>query len=149
MNPPDDDNVELRPMISSGHKDALTEITNLKEYLLNFQDMLEQLELSKDTKLLEKDITSLLDDLDDQTRLNSKVDNVRRPENSILNNAPRAPFTPFNASRLPFKKNLYPIEEEDDRNYDLSGGLRRVRTRKSRRMRLKSTRKRKHRKHKR
>ena len=134
--------MELRPMISSKHRDALTEITNLKEHLLNFQDILEQLTTSKDTNQLEKDITLLLDDLDDQ------ADQAR--QNLLLDEAPVAPSTPFKKSMLPYRRDLYSIvEEEDDRNYDSSGGLRRVRTQKSRRMRLKSTRKRKHRKHKR
>ena len=132
--------MELRPMISSGHRDALTEITNLKEHLLNFQDILKQLTTSKDTNQLEKDITLLLDDLDDQ------ADQAR--QNLLLDEAPVAPSTPFKKSMLPYRRDLYSIEEEDDRNYDSSGGLRRVRTQKSRRMRLKSTRKRKHRKNK-
>jgi hypothetical protein len=63
--------MELRPMISSEHRDALTEITKLKEHLLNFKEIYileQQLAASKDTKELEKDITSLLDDLDYQAR---------------------------------------------------------------------------------
>ena len=135
--------MELRPMISSEHRDALLQITALKEQLSNFQDMIRDMAASNSRKddyleKLEEHINSLLDDLED-----------KRIEDIMLENAPEPPSTPFNPSRLPYSKDLYSIEEEDDRNYDSSGGLRRGRTRKSRRMRLKATRKRKHRKHKR
>ena len=135
-------NFEMRDMISSGHREALFEITALKEELLNFKDMLDYLAESsskKDTYMyqLEDHLNSLLDDLND-----------KRFEQLMIKNAPVPPSTKLNPSLLPYDKTIYPILEGDESN-DLNGGLRRVGTRRSKRMRLKATRKRKHLKHKR